>query len=450
LAPPHRRPAANRRTSPRFVIPIFALAAFLAIVAAGALAIGVHDAALARTSLGVTIGGAVLVAFAVVLAAAVVDLVRLGRTSTWRYPTRPRCRPVVIVALLATVLLGIYVFLSAVRVPSPQRSFVAAVALVLVAVALVGLGYFGRDARFTLARVGAIGLGLIATVVGAWEFWFQNQYTPSHAGRAVALAVSLERAGRQSDHDVIRATVDYKDVGRSVQVIGSTYTLTGSRLLRCERGATPGRVAPFFNGFLLDPQRTRFMSDVWEKRPATVLAAGKFVGDGRRLEPDVESTRDFVFLVPRNRYQLLRFRAQLFAIPASIALSRRRLPEYKTFEGDNDLYGFWRVDDDSWLRDLISGRERWVVMRYELVSSPESSALSPDFRVTAVFPKPRWTEGRPSEAYVKRLFAQPKDKLLRIRPLQDASEPFADTELALERVAAPAPSDHVPKSCART
>jgi hypothetical protein len=430
------------------VIPILALAVFLAIVAAAALAIGLHDSALARTSLSVTIGGAVLVAFAILLAAAVVDLVRLGRRSTWRYPTRPRCRPVVIVALLATVLAGIYVFLTALRVPSPQRPLVAAVAVVLVAVALVGLGYFGRDARFTLARVGAIGLGLIATVVGAWEFWFQNQYTPSHAGRAVALAVSLERTGRQSDHDIIRATVDYKDVGRSVQVVGSTYTLTGSRVVRCERQATPGRIASFLQGFLLDPQRTRFMADVWEKRPATVLAAGKFVGDGKRLEPDVDSTRDFVFLVPRNRYQLLRFRAQLFAIPASIGLSQRRQPEYTTFKGDSDLYGFWRVDDDSWLHGLISGRERWVVMRYELASSPEATAITPDLRVTAVFPKPRWTEGRPSEGYVKRLFAQPKDELLRNRPLQDASEPFADTELALERVSEPTPSDHTPKSCA--
>jgi hypothetical protein len=68
-------------------------------------------------------------------------------------------------------------------------------------------------------------------------------------------------------------------------------------------------------------------------------------------------------------------------------------------------------------------------MRYELASTPETRAISPDLRVTAVFPKPRWTEGRPSEAYVKRLFAQPKDALARSRPLQDASEPFADTEL---------------------
>ena len=430
------------------MLPIYWLGAFLLVVAAAALVIGVHDAAVSRTSLGVTISAAVLLVFGVVLAAAVVDLANLGRPATWPYGRRPPCRPIVLVAFLATILVGVYVFVSALRTASAQRPFVVATALVLVAVALVGLRYFGRDARVTLPRVGAIVLGLIGTIIGAWEFWFQNQYVPAHAGRAVALAVGLQRAGRQGDHDVIRATVTYKDVGRSVQVIGSTYTLTGSRVVRCERPATPARVASFLNGFLLDPQRTRFMADVWEEQPPTVLAAGKFVGDGKRLDPDVGGSRVLVFLVPPHHYQLLRFRAQLFAVPASIGLSQRTLPEYETFRGDNDLYGLWRVDDDSWLHDLVSGRGRWVVMRYELAPTPQSSAISPDLRVTAVFPKPRWTEARPSEAYVERLFAQPGNPMPRRRPPlreQDASEPFADAELAVGKVREP--TDRDPHSC---
>jgi hypothetical protein len=441
LAPP--------RPAPRFVLPIFGLAAFLSIVAAAALVIGVHDAAISRSSLGVTISAAVLIAFAVVLVVAAIDLVRLARRDTWPYGRRPPCRPIVLVAFVATALVGVYVLLSTIRTPTPQEGLVVVAALVLIGVGIGGLVYLGRDARVTLTRLGAVALGLIGTVVGAWEFWFQNQYVPSQAGRAVELQVALERVGRQTDHDVVRATVSYKDVGRSVTVIGSTYTLTGSRVLRCQRRATPARIASFFQGALLDPQRTRFMADVWEKRPATVLAAGKFVGDGKRLDEDVSATRALDFLVPRRRYQLLRFRAQLFAIPASITLSQRRLPEFLTFEGDNDLYGLWRVDDDSWLHDVVSGRERWVIMRYELVATPTSSAVSPDLRVTAVFPKPRWTEGRPSEAYVKKQFEQPSDPLERTRTLHDASEPFADTELTLEPVAEPTPSDQVPKSCAR-
>jgi hypothetical protein len=294
-------------------------------------------------------------------------------------------------------------------------------------------------------RVGGIALTLVGTIIGVWEFWFQNQYAPSQAGRAVELVADIKRVDTRSDEDFIRATINYKDVGRSVQVIGSTYTLTGSRLIRCPRQATAARVNAYFEGALVDPQRVRFMADVWETQPANVLAAGKFVRDGKRLDPDIPSRRDFVFLVPRRRYQLLRFRAQLFAIPASIPVSRHTLPEYTTIRGDSNVYGLWHVDDDSWLRDLISGRERWVVLRYELVNprfSPGPVAVSPELRVTAVFPPPRWTEGRPSTDYIRKQFEQP------IKAFADnAGEAFADSELALGAATEPNPGDLVPRSC---
>src|SRR5207247_7990940 len=140
----------------------------------------------------------------------------------------------------------------------------------------------------TLPRLGAIALGLIATSIGAWEFWYQNQYVPSRAGSAVVLRVDLRRAGQQRAYDVIQATLEYEDVGgRSVSVIGSTYTLAGSRVVGCHRRATVREVRHIFKSFLTDPQRTRFMADVWEMEPPTVLAAGKFVGDGKRLDQNV-------------------------------------------------------------------------------------------------------------------------------------------------------------------
>jgi hypothetical protein len=46
-------------------------------------------------------------------------------------------------------------------------------------------------------------------------------------------------------------------------------------------------------------------------------------------------------------------------------------------------------------------------------------------RVTARFPDPTWGKGQPSEATVERLFSGKS-------PPGDASEPFGDTELALE------------------
>ena len=110
------------------------------------------------------------------------------------------------------------------------------------------------------------------------------------------------------------------------------------------------------------------MTDVREERPAALLATGKFVGDGKRLDPNVPFSREFIFFVPRHRYQLLRFRAQLLSIPASVRLSRRAYPDYQIYRRDHNVYGFWHVVDDSWLHDLLYGRDRQVVIRYDLVN----------------------------------------------------------------------------------
>ena len=420
----------------------WAFAAYLLMLAVAAIVVGAHDASIAQAGIAVTASSAVLLVVGVVLLLAAYQLIGIGRRSRWRDGVRPPCRPIVLVAFLLAILVCIYVFFSAIRTASTQRTVVVAVALALVLAAVAGLGFFGRDARVTLPRVGTIALGLVGTTIGAWEFWYQNQYVPSRAGHAVELRVDLRRAGEPKAYDVIRVALAYEDVsGNSVSVIGSTYTLTGSRVVRCHRVATAAAVRPVFEGSPPDPQRSRFMAEVWEEQPATVLAAGKFVGDGKRLDAGVSASRELVFFVPRGRYQLLRFRAQLFAIPSSVQLSQRTLPVPKTYARDNDLYEFWHIDDQSWLHDLIYGRERWVVLRYELVRRPAAAATSPDLRVTARFPEPTWSEGMPRARRVKRLFAEAAPS--------DASEPFADSELALGAVTKPTVRDYVylPRAC---
>jgi hypothetical protein len=82
-----------------------------------------------------------------------------------------------------------------------------------------------------------------------------------------------------------------------------------------------------------------------------------------------------------------------------------------------------------------------VITRYTIVSRPTATSASPDIVVAARFPNPTWSGGAPSEATLERMFAP---------TIQTAAptQPFADTELALERVAAPGPGDYVPPGCA--
>lgn len=425
----------------RAVVAVSAFAAFFLVVGVTALVVGVHDASIAAGSLGVLLASIVLVLMGALFVMAAWRLATMTGRSAWPGDARPPCKEPIPIALLVAVILGSYVFFGALGAAGLQRWILITVSVVFIAVGSAGMGFFWRDVDTSVVRVGAsIALAVAGIAIGLGEFWYQNQYVPSHLGRAVSLQADMKIVGEQKDDYVVSVALGYQDIGgRSVAVIGSTYTLTGSRVIQCERTATPARLRDVLGGFLADPQRSRFMADTWEKQPATVLAAGKFVGDGKRLDPNVPASRQLIFYVPRHRYQLLRFRAQLFAISASVPLSQRALPEYKHFPSDNYLYGFWHVTDDSWLHDLLSGRQRWVITRYEVVSEPQSTAASPDLRVTARFPPPTWTVNRPSITQIHNLFSEPEPS--------DASEPFTDAELPLEPVAQPSARDHPPSGC---
>ena len=291
------------------------------------------------------------------------------------------------------ILLGVYALFSAARASGAQRPFVIAVALGLLAVGVGGLRFFGSDARVTLPRIGGIVLGLVGTLFAVWQFWYQNQFVPARAGRAVALKATLSLDGRQKTSDVVRARLDFEGAGKtSVVVIGSAYTLTGSRVVRCRRPSPAEAVKDVYRGFLVDPQRSRYMTQEWEEQPPgaardrEVRRRREAPGPGRGVEP---------------RPRLPRPARPLSAAPPAGAAVRdpgvrgtlsRSLPTYD-FLDDNALYGFWHVEDDSWLHDLLYGRERWVVLRYDLVNRfpgrPPPKQTSPaDPRLRAL-PRPR-------------------------------------------------------------
>jgi hypothetical protein len=422
----------------RAIAGIRALAAFFAVLGLAALVIGVHDFSIASASFGLTVGSSLLIVIGAVQLVAAFHLLKLGLRRTWPDGKRPPCKQRVLVACLLTIILGVYLFLSAIGTPSGQRWFVVAFAIFVVGVAVAGLSFVRREVGLALPRVQtAVALTVAGLVIGLSEFWYQHQYAPAHLGRAVSLSAALELVGTNAGYDVVRAKLGYEAKGgRDVAVIGSTYTLTGARVVRCNRPPTPKKVQAFFRAFNVDPQRSHFMTDAWEVQPSTVLAAGKFVADGKRLDVDVPAERELVFFVPHGRYQLLRLRAQLFGIAASVPLSRTALPTYLTIPGDNDEYGIWRIDDYSWLHALVYGRRRWVVFRYELAAPPTNEHVSPDLRVTASFLHPTWSEAVPSTASLQRPFAKPAPS--------DSSEPFADSELALAPLAAPIPKDKCP------
>lgn len=405
--------------------------AFFLLAGIAALVVGVHDVSLPGGRLGVLFPAVVLVLAGVLFVGAAWQLIPLGLPGGWAKNEQPPCEQPVPLAFLVSILLGVYVFFGALAGTGTQRGIVIGVALVFIAVGSLGFALFWDEIEVSILRVGAsIALTVAGLLVGAWEFWYQNQYVPSHLDRAVAVQVGLKKLGAQGGYDVLSATLGWEDVGgRGVVVLGSDYTLTGSTVVARSCPATPGEEASFFGGQLPDPQRSRFMSDVWELKPATVLAAGRFVPDGKRLGPSVPASRQLIFYVPHGEYQLVRLRAQVFAVSASVPLANEP-PKRRPIAGDPDVYDLWRLGPSSWFENLLSGRRGWIVTRYEIVN-PQGKATtpSPDLRVTAQSPSPSWSGNPPSAPEIHRLFE--------IQPPLDTTETFADAELPLAAVTLP-------------
>jgi hypothetical protein len=181
-----------------------AFGVFLAAFGLAAVVIGFHDAALAGAPLGVTAGAVVLIGGGAIDLVAAWALVRLGGG---RWPQR------VFVAFLLTSLIGAYSFLGAIKTGGDQRPIVAVVTGLLTVVAVLGARIAWREGAGGRIHVAeAVGIALVGGLIGVTEFWYQNQYVPSHVESAVSLHVALKLEAVQKKFDVIRATIAFEDI----------------------------------------------------------------------------------------------------------------------------------------------------------------------------------------------------------------------------------------------
>jgi len=418
----------------RLIVPaVRFFAGFFLVAGIAALVVGMHDVTGSAGRLGVLFPAVLLLLAGAIFIGAAWKLMPIARPRKWQKGQQPPCEQPVPLAFLVSILLGVYVFFGALAGAGVQQGIVFTVALVFIGVGAVGFGLFWDKIEVSLVRVGAtVALTVAGLLIGGWEFWYQNQYVPSHLDRAVSVQVGLKKLRTQGGYDLLSATLGYQDIGsRAVLVLGSAYTLTGSTVIACPRKATPEKEAGFFAGQLPDPQRARFMSPVWEIRRPKVLVAGTFAPEGRRLAPDAPASQQLILYVPHNRYQLLRLRAQVFAISASVPLAAQR-PKTTSIKDDKDVYKLWKLEAGGWFQNLLSGSRSWVVTRYEIVD-PDSKAknppAAPDVRVIARFPKPTLSGQEPSADQIKNLFQASQ-------PLSE-TETFSDAELPLKPVAKP-------------
>jgi hypothetical protein len=397
-----------------------AFAIFFGLLGAASLMVGGHDATLASGGLGVTLVGAFLVIAAVVVLAGTVALVG-ARVNAFGSPEG--CASVALVASLVAALIGFYVLVSALRADDPG-AIVLAVAIIIVVGGLGGVAYFGRGKQLTLARAGTGAVGLVGTILAAWQFWYTNDYVPSHSGANVTVTARLEVLPQSGPFSNVRATLSAVNRGDTkITVVGSVYTLTGSRMIERNR---PPRMRPLdvFDGLIPDPQVVRFSRYTTEEGAPRAIATGKFIGDRQDLEAGQETSRKLTFSFPSGYYNVIRIRAQVFAI-RGLRLSLTDPVEIVACPNRGRVFSFWPIADDSWVRDLVEGRHRWIVIEYVMLDANGDVSPSGSLAyVTARFPSASWQKERPSVKEALHLF----DRALAV---EDVNEVFAADEVVL-------------------
>jgi hypothetical protein len=342
-------------------------------------------------------------------------------------------RTVALLGAIAAFLASVFLLASTLR-----TSGATAVPQGLLTLAAFGSGaciwFFRSGTQLTAVRIGSTFLAVLGTLAGLAQYAYSNDIASSSLTHTFQLEAHLARAGTSGGLEVVRATIVVTNSGGSPAVsVGSAYTFTGEQAFPCSRPATLRAVTSYFDFSVPDPQALRYSRYV-ALMPARVLAAGKVLGDGARLDSGQVVTRSYLFYVPPNTFQVLALRAQVFAIPSGAIALGTHQGDFESVPAagarqwqpnrDGDVYVFWRVRDHSLLRTLLAGPDQWLVVRYELSRAPTlPTHTNPAIRATARLTPRGWSSAHPDPAAAAQLFPT-------LSAVASASEPFGDDELA--------------------
>jgi hypothetical protein len=156
-------------------------------------------------------------------------------------------------------------------------------------------------------------------------------------------------------------SITLKNTGSTkVIVLGSTYAVT--QMERVAGDEKPDLFAPY-RSLAANPQVARLSAAVPQGTGEVVLQAGKVLPEFQVIEAGQEIQQRFIARVPATANRTLRLGVIMFtARGVRLRVGPKRL--LKTDTPDVDVYVTAGLRDDSWLRDLIDGKERVVVVSY--------------------------------------------------------------------------------------
>lgn len=362
-----------------------AIAGFLAVTGVFGVLVGGHDLGLSDEPLSVNATGALLLAAGVlVLWAAgvlIADLAGIVPAQVWSAR--------LVLSSCLVVAVGAFFFLIA-EIASVENDWrVLGSATIVGCLALASFGVLRRKVKVTVGKAGPLLLGLVGTVFGVFQFWYAQQYLPTRQPPALEATTTLEPIGVSvGGLDGYKATLSLKNAGSTkVLAIAGAYMISGSQIPPREPVPSPERVLEPFVKLLYsqapDPYAGRFSRHAGEKSQ-TILQAGRLFAENRYFEPGQELSREYVVFVPSCRYGLLRLRGEVVVAKGALLRLGDQIPPVPGFfhdPGRVGVYAFWHVEDNSWVHDILDGKEQSILVNYVTNDTEQFDVSS--FRVTA-------------------------------------------------------------------
>jgi hypothetical protein len=326
-----------------------------------ALVVGIHDVSLRDEPLRVTATGGVIAAAGL--------LVGFAGVLLWSFTFNLKTIEVwsgrlVLAACWLVAIGAVYVLIAEGRSLTVDW-LILAVAGVIFALAVAAFFFLEKVTLVTLGKVGAFLLGVIGTAFGVFQFWYQQEYLPTHRPPALSLTAGIESAGERPGRELYKATITTKNTG-TVKVIAftGTYVLSGLTYGAVKKEPTEDRIMAPLQQDLADPYYSRFLRH-YAPNTFTPIAAGRLFAENRYFEPNDELSREYIVAAPRCRYALLMLRTnivvgsgELLQLEDKPAVPRMFfIPPSRNVVG---VFSEWHVKDDSWIHDVVDGKERWI------------------------------------------------------------------------------------------
>jgi hypothetical protein len=341
-----------------------AIAELFAVAGIFGLVIGAHDLALRDEAPGIRVVGALLLASGVLLAVASFLLSRVV------YRKAPMTVATGRVALSSCLALAVGAsFFAIAELESFNKSAIVLVLAILTALAGVASLVFLRIVtKVTIGKVGPTIIALVGTAFAVFQFWYEQQYLPTREPPALEATAKLEPTGTVADGlRAYRVTVTLKNVGSTkVLALAGAYSVGGSKLVPLDATGTPKDVLAPFRSTAIDPYAGRFSRHSREE-PSAVIQALKLFAENRYFEPGEELTREYAVFVPRCNYSLLRLRVHVVVAKGTLLRMRNQAslgPGFFSDPGRLGVYGQWHIEDNSWVHDILDGKEESILVNY--------------------------------------------------------------------------------------